>query len=1413
MYNFTKLKDTFFVFLFFVFFSFHLSAQVQKEEISDKSIKFLSYKPQGYDEKKEYPLLIFMHGMGERGDNLELVKRNGPPNLIANGNWDTNLPFIVISPQLPSKYNNWPAVLVNDLLEYVIKHYKVDLSRVYLTGLSLGGNGVWNYLVKYPDKIAAAVPIAGWGNTNLACIAADVPVWGFHGDADGTIAVNRAISIVNSVNDCSPNVPAELTIYPGVGHNSWTRTYNLSAGHDIYSWMLSYTNERGAANIPPTAKAGEDITLTLPNNSTLLEGSGADPDGNITSYLWEKVNGPNAVLENVDKPTLKLTVLVEGTYTFKLTVTDNRGAKGADQVVVTVKPIPNQKPTAHAGADQTVTLPIDKVTLTGSGQDQDGKIERYQWEKVSGLEATLEDDDKAILKLSNLKEGIYTFRLTVTDDLGASASDDVVVTVKPEPLPENQPPIADAGGNKTITLPLNNLVLNGSGEDPDGTIMAYLWEKLSGPELTLIDIDRASLRISDLREGIYTFKLTITDDKGASASDEVKVTVNPAPNQAPIANAGGNKTITLPKNNLSLIGNGQDPDGSIVSYLWEKVSGPQVTMEDTGSPTLRLSDLVEGVYSFRLTVSDDQNAQTDDEVKVTVRPEQSSENQAPIVDAGGNKTITLPNNSLELNGSAQDDDGTIVTYNWTKESGPQATMGDTDKATLRLSNLVEGIYILKLTVTDDRGASSSDEVNVTVKPIPNIQPIANAGGNKSITLPKNNLTILGSGEDSDGTIESYMWLKLSGPQITMTDIDKAQLRLSNMLEGIYVFALTVTDNHGATASDEVKVTVKPAPNQPPVANAGQDKTIFLPNNSLSINGVGEDYDGTIVLYSWAKVSGPQATMEDADKATLSISKLLEGIYTFRLTVTDNRGGTASDDVMVTVKLPPNQLPVANAGPDVLLHLPHNKVQIKGTGTDSDGKIIAYQWTKISGPSASIEDAYTAALSLSDLVAGVYAFSLTVTDDRGGKAKDTVTIQVNEPPTANAGRDKTITLPTNSTYISGAGSDRDGTIASYSWAKKSGPIATMKSADTYLLQLSNLEEGVYVFTLTVTDNRGATATDDVKLTVLPAHNLPPTVYAGRDQKIQLPANSLQLVGSASDPDGTIASYFWTKVTGPVASMKGVNEPVLQLSDLVEGTYNFRLTVTDNKGAIAYDEVSVTVENVVSNMTLDIFTASNNCFGAKEGNAKVNVSGGEMPYTYYWSNGETTDEITGLGSGNYSVTVIDKVGRIAKATANIKQPEEMVITADITNESNHRNDGKIDAHVVGGTGPYQYIWSNGTEGKVNSDLYEGEYSLTVYDANGCSSTQYYQVSRIREYKTSIYPNPSTGRFRISFDNIESGHYELQVYDAYGAVVLERSNDITVVSQVEILDISTKGKGVYFVRIAYDGKYEETTRIIVH
>lgn len=457
------------------------------------------------------------------------------------------------------------------------------------------------------------------------------------------------------------------------------------------------------------------------------------------------------------------------------------------------------------------------------------------------------------------------------------------------------------------------------------------------------------------------------------------------------------------------------------------------------------------------------------------------ENSLPTANAGSDKTITLPTSSVTLSGSGTDSDGTISKYAWTKVSGGAATISSPASASTSITGLAQGSYTFRLTVTDNDGATASDDVVVNVNQAPNVAPTANAGADKTITLPTASVTFSGSGTDSDGTISKYAWTKVSGGTATITSPAAASTSVTGLAQGNYTFRLTVTDNAGATAFDDVNVTVNAAVNIAPTANAGADKTITLPTSSVTLSGAGTDSDGSITKYSWTKVSGGTATIGSPSSATTSINSLGQGTYTFRLTVTDNAGATDTDDVIVTVKAA-NAVPVANAGSDKLITLPTNSITLSGSGSDTDGTISKYAWSKVSGGTATITSPSNPSTTVTGLAQGSYTFRLTVTDNAGATDTDDVNLTVNAAPVANAGSDITITLPTNYVTLKGTATDADGTIASYSWTKITSNAATINSPSSASTTVTNLVQGTYTFRLTVKDNRGAVDTDDVNVTV-------------------------------------------------------------------------------------------------------------------------------------------------------------------------------------------------------------------------------------------------------------------------------------------------------------------------------------------
>jgi hypothetical protein len=286
----------------------------------------------------------------------------------------------------------------------------------------------------------------------------------------------------------------------------------------------------------------------------------------------------------------------------------------------------------------------------------------------------------------------------------------------------------------------------------------------------------------------------------------------------------------------------------------------------------------------------------------------------------------------------------------------------------------------------------------------NKAPVADAGADQAITLPVSTVTFAGSGTDPDGTISSYAWTKISGPVgESITTASTATTTVTGLVTGVYVFRLTVTDNKGASASDDVQVTVSTvAGNMPPSANAGTDQAIILPTSQVNLSGSGTDIDGTITGYTWTKVSGPAGgIITTPSAATTTVTGLIAGIYVFRLTVTDNSSATGTDDVQVTVTTAANVLPVANAGADQTIGLPANQVNLAGSGTDTDGTISGYGWTKLSGPAGeSIVTPSSATTNVTGLVAGVYIFTLTVTDNMGATGTDNIQVTVNAATATN-----------------------------------------------------------------------------------------------------------------------------------------------------------------------------------------------------------------------------------------------------------------------------------------------------------------------------------------------------------------------------------------------------------------------------
>ncbi|MCP4129521.1 MAG: prolyl oligopeptidase family serine peptidase [bacterium] len=196
-------------------------------------LNYLLYLPKEYGKKKKkhWPLILFLHGVNERGRNLEYLKKNGIPNIVEKR---PDFPFITLSPQCARNmtWKDYTDDLIA-LLGSVTSSFNIDPKRIYITGFSMGGFAAWRLAILHREKFAAAVPICGGGNPKFACRIKQMPLWVFHGGKDPVVPLSRSKDMVSTLKACGSSV--RFTVYPNAGHDSWTQTYN---NPELYTWLL-----------------------------------------------------------------------------------------------------------------------------------------------------------------------------------------------------------------------------------------------------------------------------------------------------------------------------------------------------------------------------------------------------------------------------------------------------------------------------------------------------------------------------------------------------------------------------------------------------------------------------------------------------------------------------------------------------------------------------------------------------------------------------------------------------------------------------------------------------------------------------------------------------------------------------------------------------------------------------------------------------------------------------------------------------------------------------------------------------------------------------------------------------------------------------------------------------------------------
>jgi gliding motility-associated-like protein len=755
-----------------------------------------------------------------------------------------------------------------------------------------------------------------------------------------------------------------------------------------------------------------------------------------------------------------------------------------------------------------------------------------------------------------------------------------------------------------------------------------------------------------------TYNVTVTNSTtGCAATDQMIVTSSTT---LPTAIAGIDVMLSCTTTNISLDGSGSST-GVGYSYAWSTTGGNIVSGGSTITPTVNQA----GIYN--ITVTNTANGCTaTDAVIVT------NNSSAPTASGGLDQVLTCTVSSITLDGSVSST-GAGITYSWSTVGGNIVSGTSLSSPTINQA----GTYALTVTNTLN-GCSAIDVVTVTSN---TTLPIASAGADQTLTCLVNSATINGS-LSSSGVNYTYTWATTGGSFVSGNTTSSPIVNQA----GTYNVTVTNTTN-GCIASDQMIVISNISL---PLASAGIDKLLTCTIASVTIDGSGSS-TGANYTYTWATTGGNFVS----GNATSSPIINQPGTYTVTVTNTTN-GCTATDQMTLTSN---TILPTASAGADKLLTCTTASATIDGSGSSS-GASYSYTWATTGGNFVSGNTTSTPIVNQ----AGTY--NLTVTNTVNGcTSTDQMLVTSNTTaPTASAGTDKVLTCTITSVTIDGLGSS-SGANYTFMWSSIGGNIV---SGSTTLSPIVN-QAGTYVVIITNTTN-GCTSTDQMTVT---SNAILPTASAGADKVIACALNTITIDGSLSSI-GSNFTYTWATTGGNFVSGNNTASPIVNQA----GSYNVTVTNTIN-GCTATDQMVVT--NNTSYPVTTITPTNILCNGQMNGSINLNVSGGNPPYQFLWSNLATTEDLTGVGAGIYSVLVTDIYGCTTTNGTTINEPPMFHINTNPSLSSCYNQPINLTVSATGGTGPgYTYNWSGGSIGNTMTvtPISTTTYTITATDQNGCT-----------------------------------------------------------------------------------------------
>ncbi|MBK1857751.1 PKD domain-containing protein, partial [Cerasicoccus arenae] len=1145
-------------------------------------LEYRYFVPVNYDANDSqtlYPLVLFLHGSTEKGDdNNKQLGSNANSSMIfvssANPDNQTDFPCFWVAPQcqLDDWGDDYLPAQIQGLLDDLIANYHIDPDRIYITGLSLGANGLTTQLSLYPNRYAAANPNCGTAS-GMESVYAHVPLWAFHAADDGVQGVNGSDVIISGMR-AAGGTPIYTRYNTGGHHAGWLGAY--SPDTPLVPWMMS--QRRGQE---PVSIVGPHLKVTSPtssgnistsDSSVVLSGV-ADAD---TTHIWYR----NNQFFNETPPT------VSGTTSWSVTASPLRGDSvnpiylEAETIATPVSANYGGKTTTnahviinHVTGDSTqpvvtITSPTSSATyataattvdIGGTVSDNVG-VTSLSWSNNLGGSGSITIGATWQYNNIPLQSGANVITITALDAANNVGTD--VITVTSSPTPANQSPTVNAGTDDSVTLISGTgaLALSGSASDdglPQGSSLTTQWTKFSGPgTVTFADDSQLATTATFTVEGTYVLRLTGSDTE-LSASDDVTITVSVPTNQSPVVNAGTDDYITLVSGTaaLAISGSASDdglPQGSSLTTQWTTFSGPgTATFADDSLLATTATFTVSGTYVLRLTGSDTELSASDD-VTITVNPE------------GTPPPITYPtvNSTNFPSGSYDNGNATSLHYRYMIPENYDSN----DAGTLYP-------LVLSLHRADERGTDNSSQL------------VNNANGS---------MIFISTANPDNREAFPCFWV---APQCQLNNWGDSYLpgQIQGMLDDlianyhidpdrIYITGMGMGGEGVVKQIDSYPSRYAAAnPNAGSVPSSYADNYAHIPlwafhcvdDATIGINGSDQ-----IAGQMRAAGGKPIYTRYDTGGHSAAWTRAY---------------GSQTPLVAWVMSQRRNQEPASLVGPYIKVTSPTTSGSTTVSGgslplsgvADADTTNIWYRNSQffneptpaVNGTSSWNVTVTPLRLSTEGTINEIYLEAETIAYGAPGNGK-TITndfIDVN----ALSGGDVTlpvvsITSPaSNGTYattastvtLAGSASDNVG-VSSLSWANNQGGSGSITVGTSWQVNDIPLQTGDNVITITALDAASNVGTDVITVTSSSAPtNQSPVVNAGTDDSVALSGGTaaLAISGSASDdglPQGSSLTTQWTTFSGP-GTVTFADDSLLATTATftVEGTYVLRLTGSD------------------------------------------------------------------------------------------------------------------------------------------------------------------------------------------------------------------------------------------------------------